>query len=222
MKTLKMFIIKNKKWFILLAAAVVVFVAGRFIINGILTAPPIVVNPEVTGTPTPIAKPTEKPAEGENAESLIPQEGEEEEISPSLVPSEATPFPVPSVTEALTPEGEYYTISVKAEPEGSGTVTGAGTYGINEAFTLVATPNEGYVLDFWRVGEMELTLTETLSTYCVGDETYTAVFRDASTPDTFAIRVLASPPEGGIVKDAGEYEEGSDVLLEAIPNSGSR
>ena len=69
--------------------------------------------------------------------------------------------------------GEPFVVTVSANPEEGGTVTGGGEYGYNQSCTLTATANEGYVFYRWtRNGSVvsclpTYTFTVTANTECV-------------------------------------------------------
>jgi len=179
---MKKFLSKHKKWIALIIAAIVVGVGGYFIINGILTAPPIVVNPDVTNTPIPTRKPVEEQLEEGNKEEgkTQPTAGLEEEPSPSLVPtpgdieddapsptatatpvpSEATPIPsqteLPSPTEepkpTLTPEPEDPLTSYNPIPT---PILFDEVIGDRCKLSVSVSPKEGGTIEIWGLNKRE-------------------------------------------------------------------
>ena len=68
----------------------------------------------------------------------------------SVVSSDATyTFPVMGNMNLVANFGPPMSISVISNPEEGGTVSGGGEYGYNQPCTLTATPNEGYVFNYW-------------------------------------------------------------------------
>ena len=111
---------------------------------------------------------------------------------------------------------KHYDITVAANPEAGGTVTGGGNYGHFETCTLTATANWGYTFINWTLNgnvvstEPEYTFTVTAA----GD--YTANFQ----LNSYAINASANPSEGGTVNGAGNYDHGTECTLTATANVG--
>ena len=64
-----------------------------------------------------------------------------------------------TVTEAVEITANFleetvntYTVSVTMNPEGAGTITGAGTFAEGTPIQLNATANDGYTFDYWTIG----------------------------------------------------------------------
>jgi len=51
---------------------------------------------------------------------------------------------------------ESYTLTVVANPESAGTVTGGGSYKSGESINLTATPNSGYIFINWTKGDVQV------------------------------------------------------------------
>jgi hypothetical protein len=82
-------------------------------------------------------------------------------------------------TEEPTPETTKYTITVQANDNTMGTVTGGGTYAQGTSITITATPNEGYKFVKWQDN-----VTEPSRTIIVNkDEAYTATFESNAPAD---------------------------------------
>lgn len=104
--------------------------------------------------------------------------------------------------------------TVTAKAEGSGTVTGGGTYYIGDKVTLTAAPQNGAKFLGWfdRTGaklSSELTYSWTLA----GSTTVTA---------KFGVSITAVGSSLGTVTGSGNYTSGASVTLTATPNSGCR
>lgn len=100
-------------------------------------------------------------------------------------------------------------ITTKVTPEGTGSVTGGGSYNYGETVNLIAHGNAGYVFDAWDDGVINnprIILVE-------GDATYTAVFRVMQ----YEITTECQPAEGGSVTGGGTYSYGETATLTARP-----
>ena len=127
-----------------------------------------------------------------------------------------------SVTENATYTAKFekvYTITVNANNDEWGTVSGGGIFPADTTITITATAYGGFTFVKWQDGETnnprQITVTE--------NATYTATF----TPNTYTIRVLANPQEGGTVYigDSPSTTEqsftfGDTCTVHAIPNQG--
>ena len=94
--------------------------------------------------------------------------------------------------ELSDPEVPTYTISVSANDDAMGTVTGAGDYTEDSPVTLTATPNAGYRFVNWTVGS-EVKSTETTYSF-TASETLTIVANFEAIPK-YDITVKAVVPE---------------------------
>lgn len=82
---------------------------------------------------------------------------------------------------ALFEEIPVYTIAAAIDPEGSGTVTGAGQYREGATVTLVATPSEGYKFSGWQEGGQTVS-TETTYTFTATEGKNFVVSFEEATP----------------------------------------
>lgn len=73
---------------------------------------------------------------------------------------------------------KQFTITVKANNDAWGTVTGGGTYEDGVTATLTATAKEGYEFEKWQDGTTENPRTITVT----ADETWTAFFKEKAQP----------------------------------------
>ena len=111
-----------------------------------------------------------------------------------------------------------YTITVLANPTDAGIVSGGGTYYEGTVVTVEAAPYQGYVFNGWDDNNMQIRRTITVT----GNATYTANFVDASSVTLYTITVTSDNNLFGTATGSGTYAEGTEVTIEAIPNSGYR
>ena len=111
-----------------------------------------------------------------------------------------------------------YEVTVSADPEEGGTVTGSGTFARGMAAHLTATPASGYEFVNWTTK----TSTTALSTDLVykptinSNRNFVAHFKKI----TYDITATTNPTNGGTVSGAGTYEKGASVTLTATPAEG--
>ena len=104
------------------------------------------------------------------------------------------------------------TIETQVMPEGTGFVTGAGTYPYGDTIQLEATPNMGYEFMTWDDG-----ITDNPRTIVVTEShVYTATFGIRQC----VVNTVAQPAEGGTVIGSGTYSYGDTILLVAQSNTG--
>ena len=72
--------------------------------------------------------------------------------------------------------GPPVTVTVAADPEEGGTVSGGGSYGIGQPITLSATANPGYVFSHWALDGDTVSCTSTCTSFVPGAAEYVAVF----------------------------------------------
>ena len=69
--------------------------------------------------------------------------------------SEVAEDTIEAVTQDLSLTANFelnkYAITVRADPEAGGTVSGGGTYTYGQQVTLTATPKKGYTFDYWSL-----------------------------------------------------------------------
>ncbi len=106
-----------------------------------------------------------------------------------------------------------FDIAATANPEESGTITGAGEYVMGTECIVTAVANEGWTFVNWTENGNEVS-TEASYTFTVtGNRNLIANF---SLP--LSITAEANPSEYGTVSGDGEYDYGSECTLSAIPN----
>ncbi len=112
-----------------------------------------------------------------------------------------------------------YTITVNANNNAWGTVSGGGQYNAGATCTLHATPASGYQFDSWKKNGSVVSTNPNYSFTVTESATYTAYF-SAEPVTYYTITVNASPSNGGTVTGGGTYPAGSSVTLTATPNNG--
>lgn len=96
-----------------------------------------------------------------------------------------------------------YQISASVEPSGSGSVAGAGTKAEGSTCTLVATPAEGMVFDYWEENGQMVSQSATYSFTVNGNRTLVANF--AEEPESgFSNMTVNGSPFNGNVGNTGE------------------
>ncbi len=112
-----------------------------------------------------------------------------------------------------------YKVTLTAEPEEGGTVTGGGEYEEGKNADILATPAEGYTFVGWFKPEEDTPFsTEPAYTYeQEADRSYIARFEKALT-----VGIIADPATGGVVTQSGggDYVLDASVTLTAKANDG--
>ena len=109
-----------------------------------------------------------------------------------------------------------YEITVAANNDDYGTVTGGGTFNHGESATIVATPNEGYVFVDWRKGNAVVSTNATYTFTVTEAGDYIANFEEY-VPATYDVVVSAEPADFGTVDGGGTYTEGDECTVTAEP-----
>ncbi len=118
--------------------------------------------------------------------------------------------------EVTQGDGTYYAITVEANPEAGGTVTGGNTYKEGTQATLTATANSGYTFQNWTLNGSVVSSSATYSFTVYAAGNYVANF----TRNSYMIQVSANPAAGGTVTGGGTYYEGTPVNIVATANTG--
>ena len=114
---------------------------------------------------------------------------------------------------------DTYDLSINVSPANAGTTTGSGTYPSGRLVPIEATPNPGYEFESWTGGEVTAP-TEAETTYQLfNDKTLTANFQYVGLPD-HTLTLQANPSGAGTLIGAGEYEEGTEVSIQATSATG--
>ncbi len=109
----------------------------------------------------------------------------------------------------------FYDLTLHAEPEDGGVVTGAGEYVVDQEVEIWAEANEGWFFTEWT-GDIEHIIdpasAETIVTMPAADVDLTAHFAP-----TYTLTLVANPEEGGEVEGEGDYAEGEEAHVIATP-----
>ena len=115
-----------------------------------------------------------------------------------------------------TSQTPTYTIAVSANPSGSGSVTGGGTYEQGQSCTVTATAATGYNFQKWTENGSQVSTNANYTFTVNANRNLVAVFQTES----YAISASASPSSGGTVSGAGSYNYGQSCTLRATPATG--
>lgn len=85
-------------------------------------------------------------------------------------------FRVTTSRQLVAHFGPPVTVTVAADPEEGGTVSGGGSYGIGQPITLSATANPGYVFSHWALDGEAVSYTSNCTVYVPGEAEYVAHF----------------------------------------------
>ncbi|MBR4391102.1 MAG: T9SS type A sorting domain-containing protein [Bacteroidales bacterium] len=108
------------------------------------------------------------------------------------------------------------TVSVAADPDQLGEVTGGGSCLCGTYCTVSASPLGGSVFLGWTLNDDTLATASSYSFNAVADLLLTAHF---ASPE-YSVTVSASPSEGGTVDGGGAYALGATCRVTAMPNEG--
>ena len=119
-----------------------------------------------------------------------------------------------SFTAMFVTDTPYYSVTVINNNPGWGTVYGNGSYPQGTVVSLSATANSGYHFLQWNDGNTNAIRSITVTS----DTTFSASF-EQDLPN-YTITVISSNPSWGNVTGGGSYQQGSEITIFAIPNSG--
>ena len=123
-----------------------------------------------------------------------------------------------NVTGATTGVANFeintYEITVSADPEELGTVSGGGTYEYGDVVELVATPNSGYEFVNWTKNNVQVS-TEATYVFDAEDGVEGEYVAHFST-HVYVVTVAADPTNGGTVTGGGNYSEGETCKIRAV------
>lgn len=111
-----------------------------------------------------------------------------------------------------------YTISLSANPDNGGSVSGGGTYQEGESCTVSATANDGYAFSNWSEDGEEVSSNSNYTFTVNGNRTLVAHF-ELLPPNSYSINVSADPSNGGSVSGGGTFEEGQSCTVRATANN---
>ena len=104
---------------------------------------------------------------------------------------------------------QSYTISVSANPDNAGTVTGGGTYEEGTSCTVTATPNQRYLFVNWTENGVEVSTEQSYTFTVTADRTLVANFG----MPMIEITASVDPEEAASVSGTGTYNYGEEVTL---------
>lgn len=107
-------------------------------------------------------------------------------------------------------ERDIYTITVESANPEYGIVSGGGSYDDGSEVVITAMPNQGYRFVSWNDDNTENPRTITVTS----DSTFVANFEQIP---QYTITVLSNNNAYGSVSGGGTYEEGTDVVIMAMP-----
>ncbi|MCR5588157.1 MAG: T9SS type A sorting domain-containing protein [Bacteroidales bacterium] len=111
---------------------------------------------------------------------------------------------------------QNYTVSVTANPNEGGSVTGGGTYQEGTSCTVTATANTGYTFSNWTENGDVVSTNASYTFTVTGDRTLVANF----TLNSYNVSVTANPSQGGTVTGGGAYQHGASCTVSATANNG--
>ncbi|MGB4206057.1 MAG: InlB B-repeat-containing protein, partial [Bacteroidales bacterium] len=127
-------------------------------------------------------------------------------------------MPAEDLTLIANFEITEYTLTLVANPEAGGIVLGAGIYNFGDEVNIYSFPNTGYTFASWTDinGNIISTNPATVIIMPAGNLTLFANFELID----YTLTLIANPSAGGIVTGAGNYNYGSIVNINAVPNAG--
>ena len=112
-----------------------------------------------------------------------------------------------------------FNISVSANPNNGGNVTGDGAYEQGQSCTVIATANDGFTFDNWSESGNVVSSSASYTFTVTDNRNLIANFTAAPLP-TYDVNVTANPTAGGTVTGSGIYEEGQPCTVNATANNG--
>jgi hypothetical protein len=113
---------------------------------------------------------------------------------------------------------QSYIITVSAEPNNCGSVTGGGSYDEGSTCTITATPCENYIFEKWTKDGTTVSINPAYVFVVTGNASYIAHFRQSA--NQYTVTAIAVPANGGTVRGGGTYEHGETCTLSATANNG--
>ena len=114
---------------------------------------------------------------------------------------------------------KHYSVSVSANPQGSGTVSGGGTFSHGDECTLHASPAAGYAFTKWTDDGDEISTEPDYTFTVTSNRTLVAHFA-ALQPNEYTIQISANPSSGGTVTGGGTYQQGQSCKVTATSKPG--
>ena len=112
-----------------------------------------------------------------------------------------------------------FTVTVSANPQEGGNVTGGGTYQEGQSCTVNATANSGYIFNNWTEDGAVVSFNASYTFSVNNNHNLVANFTLEVSP-TYTISVTADPQIGGTVSGGGTFEQGQSCSVMATANSG--
>jgi hypothetical protein len=136
----------------------------------------------------------------------------------SELPANVISMPSSDLTLTANFEMIDYTLTLVANPEAGGTVTGAGIYNFGDQVPVDAVPNEGWAFVNWTnaAGDTVSVLPANLISMPSSDLTLTANFEMID----YTLTLVANPEAGGTLFGAGIYNFGDVVTISGVQNEG--
>ena len=110
-----------------------------------------------------------------------------------------------------------HSLQIATEPTNGGTATGAGSYPENATANLLAIPAEGYKFTGWTGGTVKSPSSAQTQATVSGNLVLTANF---ALLENFTLSTKPNPASAGTASGAGQYLEGTDIEVTAIPAEG--
>jgi uncharacterized repeat protein (TIGR02543 family) len=123
-----------------------------------------------------------------------------------------------SVGITRTQHTNSFTISVSANPNNGGSVTGGGTYNQGQSCTVSATANSGYTFVNWTENGTQVSTNANYTFTVTGNRNLVANFQ--AQPQQYTINVSANPSNGGNVSGGGTFNQGQSCTVHATANTG--
>lgn len=117
-------------------------------------------------------------------------------------------------TVAIAPSA--YTITVTANPNNAGSVTGGGSYNQSQSCTVTATANTGFTFTNWTENGDVVSSNASYTFNVEGNRSLVANF----SLNSYTITATANPSDGGTVSGAGNYNYGASCTLTATAATG--
>ncbi len=115
---------------------------------------------------------------------------------------------------------EYYEVSIQVYPENSGYVMGNANYNPGESVTLQAFANTGYVFNSWKKNGIIISTDNPYLFNMPAEDLNLIAYFVPEGVTLYQVSANVNPAGAGIVTGEGNYPQGENVTLTAIPNSG--
>lgn len=110
-----------------------------------------------------------------------------------------------------------YSLQLEVNPQGAGTVSGAGSYVYNAPVTVQATPYTGWAFTGWTVAGQ---LISTHQSFSFNMPASALQLQANFEQILYPLQLNAMPAEAGTVSGSGNYTYNAPVTVQAIPNTG--